>query len=129
MTGSKAHSWKILVLGREHELAEKAEQYLHEMGYKNIKVIIVENDKVNDDKLIEVLKSNDWDGVSIGGGINGFDDRFPKEVTTLHWFNRLVNHVLEHAPNAKLILVAGTDDLIDSYERILGSLEKPIETI
>ncbi|CAF0876357.1 unnamed protein product [Rotaria sordida] len=129
MTGSKAHSWKILVLRREHELTEKAEEYLHEMGYKNAQVIAIENDKTNDDKLIELLKRNDWDGVSIGGGINGFDDKFPKEVTTLHWFNRLVNLVHEHAPNAKLIFVTGPDDIIDSYERVLGSLEKPIETI
>ncbi len=61
--------------------------------------------------------------------MNGFDSAFPREVTTLHWFNRLVNLVHEHAPKAKLIFTTGPDDLTDSFERVLGSLEKPSETI
>jgi hypothetical protein len=65
-----------------------------------------------------------------GGAINGFDnDAFPKEITTLHWFNRIVNLVHEHAPKAKFIFVSGPTDLADSFERVLGSLENPPETV
>jgi hypothetical protein len=64
-----------------------------------------------------------------GGGINGFDDNFPKEVTTLHWFNRLVNLVHEHAPKAKLIFVTCPEDMVDSFERVLGAIETPVETV
>jgi hypothetical protein len=53
-------------MGRGQKIAEKAENYLHEIGYKNAKVIGVDNDKASDDKVIETLKGNDWDGVSIG---------------------------------------------------------------
>ncbi len=53
-------------MGRGQLVAEKIEKHLHEIGYKNAKVIGVDNNKASDDKLIEVLKGNDWDGVSIG---------------------------------------------------------------
>jgi hypothetical protein len=53
-------------MGRDEETAIKAEKYLHELGYSNTKVIGVENDKATDDYLIELLKGNDWDGISIG---------------------------------------------------------------
>ncbi len=66
MAGAKSHSWKILAMGRGEGTAAKAEKYLHELGYKNAKVIGVDNDKASDDKVIEILKGNDWDGVSIG---------------------------------------------------------------
>lgn len=66
MSGSKTHSWKILALGRGQVTAEKAEKHLHEIGFPNVKVIGVDNDKASDDKLIELLKQDDWEGVSIG---------------------------------------------------------------
>ncbi len=145
MSGSKNRSWKILGMGRGKETAAKAEKYLHELGYSNTKIIGVENDKATDDHLIELLKGNDWDAISIGmqwdyffrwyvdtllgGGLNGFDDDFPKEITTLHWFNRVVNIVHEHAPKAKFIFVSSPDDIMDSIERVLASQEKPLETV
>jgi len=66
MSGSKTHSWKILALGKGQTAAEKIEKHLHEIGYPNVKVMGAENDKASDDKLIEILKQDDWEGVSIG---------------------------------------------------------------
>jgi hypothetical protein len=67
MSDSKNRSWKILTMGRRSkEVAPKTEKDLHERGYTNIKSIRVENDKATDDYLIELLKGNDWDGISIG---------------------------------------------------------------
>ncbi len=66
MSGSKNRSWKVLCMGRDEETATKAEKHFHELGYSNTKIIGVENDKVTDDHLIELLKGNDWDGISIG---------------------------------------------------------------
>ncbi|CAF1407011.1 unnamed protein product [Adineta steineri] len=129
MSGSKGSSWKILGLGRREDIAQKAEKYLHELNYPNAKVIALENDKAGDDKLIELLKTNDWDGVSIGGGINGYDDIFPRETETLYWFNRLVNLVHQYAPKAKLIFVTNPTDLVNSFVRVLGAAETPIESI
>ncbi len=53
-------------MGRGKQTAAKAEQHLHEIGYPNVKVVGVENDKASDDEVIKLLKDNDWDGVSIG---------------------------------------------------------------
>ena len=144
MPGSKGHQWKILAVGREAKIAETLESFMHESNYNNVKVIALENDKDSDDKFIEMLKSNEWDAVSIGSliflwymikrnfllgaGVNGFAD-IPHEVTTLHWFNRLVNLVHQHSPKAKLIFVTGPEDLPDAAERVLGATETPVETV
>jgi methenyltetrahydromethanopterin cyclohydrolase len=66
MAGAKAHSWKVLGLGKTKAIAEKTEKHLQEIGYKNAKVIALENDKASDDTVIELLKENDWDGVCFG---------------------------------------------------------------
>ncbi len=69
MSGSKTRSWKILAMGRGQQNAEQAEKrtkHLHEIGYKNAMSMRIDNDKASDDKVIELLKGNDWDGVSIG---------------------------------------------------------------
>ena len=70
MPGSK--NWKILGMGRGEDKAEKAEKHLHELGYKNMKVIGIENDKATDDKIIELLKQGDWDAISFGKSILNF---------------------------------------------------------
>ncbi|CAF1353459.1 unnamed protein product [Adineta ricciae] len=128
MPGSKGHQWKILAVGRQATIAEALENFMHESNYNNVKVIALENDKDSDDKFIEMLKSNEWDAVSIGAGVNGFAD-IPHEVTTLHWFNRLVNLVHQHSPKAKLIFVTGPEDLPDAAERVLGVTEASVETV
>jgi hypothetical protein len=65
----------------------------------------------------------------LGGALNGFDDAFPREITTLHWFNRVVNIIHEYAPKAKIIFASSPHDTEDSIERVLGSQEKPPETV
>jgi L-alanine-DL-glutamate epimerase-like enolase superfamily enzyme len=59
-------TWHILAMGRGQATADKAEKHLHELGYKNAKVIGLTNDKESDEKLIELLRERQWDGVSIG---------------------------------------------------------------
>ena len=67
--------------------------------------------------------------VFLGGGLNGFDDDFPKEITTLHWFNRVVNLIHEHAPKAKVIFVSGPQDIEDSIQRVLTSQVKQPQSV
>ncbi len=76
---------------------------------------------------LEIISFNDpQEYISIGGALNGFDDAYPKEITTLHWFNRVVNLVHEHAPKAKVIFVSSPEDIEDSIQRVLGSqVEQP----
>lgn len=70
MSSKKEHSWYILAVGRGQSTAEKAEKHLHEIGFKNASVLAVENDKVSDDKLIQLLNERQWDAVSIGRWFN-----------------------------------------------------------
>ena len=53
-------------MGRGQATADKAEKHLHQIGFKNAKVVGVDNDKASDDKLIQLLKDHEWDAVSIG---------------------------------------------------------------
>ena len=66
MAETKERSWHILAMGRGQGTADKAQKHLHEMGYKNARVIAVENNKESDEKLIELLHEREWDGISIG---------------------------------------------------------------
>ncbi len=66
MSDSKIRSWKILAMGRSKPGAPRIEKHLHERGYTIITRIGVENNKASDDYLIELLKGNDWDGISVG---------------------------------------------------------------
>jgi len=72
MSEAQTRLWKILCFGRGEGTAQKAEEYLHESGYKNIKVVGIENDKASDDKIIELLKQDDWIAVSFGKNILSF---------------------------------------------------------
>ncbi|CAF0801569.1 unnamed protein product [Rotaria sp. Silwood1] len=116
----KRYDWKILALGRGVGTATKAEEYLKSLGYKNITVYgNVENSKDGDEKIITLLQQTDWDAVSFGGGLTGYDDHFPREITTLHWFNRLVNLVHQYVPKAKLIFVHSPNSIVDGIHRVL----------
>ena len=58
------------------------------------------------------LKRAEYDGVAIGGYINGQDAvNFPATVETTAWFNRVLNIVHASAPSAKIILVRGPEDV------------------
>ncbi|CAF1125722.1 unnamed protein product [Didymodactylos carnosus] len=121
MSSTKSYEWKILAFGRGQQTSEKAEKHLHSLGYKNARVISLENNQENDQRLIKLLKEEEWDGVSIGGGINGHDKDFPQEEETLHWFNRLLNVIHENTSSkTKIILVSNPADIEPGLQRVLG---------
>ena len=72
MSAPQTRPWKILAMGRGKTTAAKAEEHLHQMGYPNVKVFGVENNKESDDEVVRLLKSDNWDGVSIGNLLNLF---------------------------------------------------------
>ncbi|CAF1197328.1 unnamed protein product [Rotaria sordida] len=119
------YDWKILGLGRGVSTAKQAEENLKALGYKNIKIDgSLENNAGGDEKLIALLKENDWDAVSLGGGLTGYDEHFQREVATLHWFNRIVNIIHEHAPKAKFIFVDKPASLVEGIHRVLDNGHK-----
>ncbi|CAF1302282.1 unnamed protein product [Didymodactylos carnosus] len=112
--------WKILAFGRGQHLADKAKVYLDSLGYQTT-VLSLADDPESDQKLIDALKKDQFDAVSVGGGINGYDKSYNPDFNQLMWFNRLVNIIHENSPKStKLIFVTSPDDIDAGVRRILG---------
>jgi len=83
---------------------------------------VLTNDDAGDARLEAELTRAEYDGVAIGGYINGQDAvHFPATEETTAWFNRVLNIVHAHAPRSKIILVRGPEDVVPAIERVLGT--------
>lgn len=114
-------AWRILGFGKHPEIAASVQETLRSLGFA-AKVIALTDDAAGDARLIEELHAASYDGVSIGGFINGQDPVvFPASSETTAWFNRVLNLIHEHAPRTtKIILTRGPDELAAAIERVLG---------
>jgi hypothetical protein len=113
--------WRILGFGKHPEIAASVQETLRSLGFQ-AKVIALTDDAAGDARLIEELHATTYDGVFIGGFINGQDPiAFPGTPETTAWFNRVLNMFHEHAPpTTKIILVRGPQDAAAAIERVLG---------
>jgi len=119
-TTSTPTGWRILSFGKDPATAAKVQERLRSMGYRAT-VHALSNDGPGDARLISALNENDWDGVTIGGAINGQDPvGFPATDDTTRWFNRILNIIHTRAPRAKIVLVKGPHDVASAIERELG---------
>ena len=120
-SSSDRPGWRILGFGKHPEIAAAVQATLRSLGFQ-AKVIALTDDAAGDARLIEELRAASYDGVSIGGFINGQDPVvFPASPETTAWFNRLLNLIHEHAPRTtKIILTRGPDELAAAIERVLG---------
>ena len=121
-TGSKSPSgWRIFGFGRGPETAAKLEEHLRSLGYRAT-IVGITDDADGDARLVAGLTSAEWDGVTIGGAINGQDPvGYPATDQTTRWFNRILNIVHASAPKAKIILLKGPSDAVPAIERELGT--------
>ncbi|CAF1054360.1 unnamed protein product [Adineta ricciae] len=119
---------KILGVGAGNKPVADAQKQLASLGYKQTKIFGIYNTKKSDQEFINALKEKQWDIVALGGYVNGFDQasKYHEEgVSTdraeiLHWFNRILNLVHKLAPNAKIVLLKGPQDLPDALERVVN---------
>jgi hypothetical protein len=112
--------WRILGVGKEAGIAAMVQERLRSRGYRAT-VIGVTDDAAGDASLVAALTGAEWDGVTIGSGINGQDAvALPATDQTTRWFNRLLNIIHSHAPKAKIILLRGPSDAVPAIERELG---------
>ncbi len=122
---SIAHSlhptrWRILGFGKHPEIAAAVQEKLRSLGFQATTFVLT-NDEAGDARLISELKRAEYDGVAIGGYINGQDAvNFPATEETTVWFNRVLNIIHANAPNSKIILVRGPEDVVPAIERVLG---------
>ena len=111
---------RILGFGKHPEIAAAVREKLHSLGFQAT-IFVLTNDDAGDARLVEELRGAEYDGVAIGGYINGQDVvNFPATEETTVWFNRVLNIVHANAPRSKIILVRGPEDVVPAIERVLG---------
>jgi hypothetical protein len=112
--------WRILGFGKHPEHAAAIQRQLRSLGIRATNFALTD-DEAGDTRLIHELQSGEYDGVAIGGFINGQGPpEFPATEATTRWFNRVLNLIHAHAPAAKIILVRRPDDALPAVERVLG---------
>ena len=119
-SSSRTTGWRILGFGKHPEIASAVQEKLSSLGFQAT-IFALTNDEAGDTRLIAELKRAEYDGVAIGGYINGQDAvNFPATEETTVWFNRVLNIVHANAPSSKIILVRGPADVVSAIERVLG---------
>src|SRR5512147_718733 len=119
-SSSRPTGWRILGFGKHPEIAAAIQQKLRSLGFQATNFVLT-NDEAGDARLVAELQAAEYDGVAIGGYINGQDAvNFPATEETTAWFNRVLNIVHANAPNSKIILVRGPEDAVPAIERVLG---------
>ena len=111
---------RILGFGKHPEIAAAVREKLRSLGFQAT-IFVLTNDEAGDARLAAELKKAKYDGVAIGGYINGQDAvNFPATEETTAWFNRVLNIVHANAPGTKIILVRGPEDVVPAIDRVLG---------
>ena len=117
---SRPTGWRILGFGKHPEIAAAIQAKLRALGFEATNFVLT-NDDAGDAQLIAELKRAEYDGVAIGGYINGQDAvNFPATEETTIWFNRVLNLIHANAPRSKIILVRAPEDIVPAIERVLG---------
>ncbi len=112
--------WRILGFGKHPEIAAAVQEKLRSLGFQATTFVLT-NDEAGDTRLALELKRAEYDGVAIGGYLNGQDAvNFAATEETTFWFNRVLNIVHKHAPRSQIILVRGPEDIVPAIERVLG---------
>ena len=119
-SSSRPTGWRILGFGKHPEIAAAVQEKLRSLGFQ-VTTFVLTNDEVGEARLVSELKRAEYDGVAIGGYINGQDAvNFPATEETTVWFNRVLNIIHANAPSTKIILVRGPEDVVPAIERVLG---------
>ncbi|SPQ01986.1 hypothetical protein NBG4_830003 [Candidatus Sulfobium mesophilum] len=119
-SSSRPAGWRILGFGKHPEIAASVQEKLRSLGFQATNFVLT-NDEAGDARLVAELKRAEYDGVAIGGYINGQDAvNFPATEETTFWFNRVLNIIHANAPGSKIILVRGPEDVLPAIERVLG---------
>ena len=116
--------WRVLGFGKHPENAAAIQERLQSKGLR-ARNFALTDDQDGDDQLIRELTEATYDGVAIGGFINGQDPEIPPTQQTTQWFNPVLNLIHTHAPKAKIILVRTPQDALPAVERVLGSVRGP----
>src|SRR3954465_1901212 len=116
--------WRVLGFGKHPENAAAIQERLRSVGLR-ARNFALTDDQAGDDQLSRELTEATYDGVAIGGFINGQDPEIPATEQTTRWFNRVLNLIHTHAPEARIILVRTPSDALSAVEAVLGPVSSP----
>jgi hypothetical protein len=111
---------RILGFNKRAENAAVIEERLRAAGYEAHNVALTD-DAAGDATVVAELQAAEYDAVAIGAFINGQHPELAATDQTTFWFNRVLNLVGEHAPQAKIILIRKPSDAVATVERILSA--------
>lgn len=114
--------WRVLGFGRDPEVAAHIQEGLRAQGIR-ARTFALTDDPDGDARLAHELSEASWDGVAVGGFINGQNPDVRPTVQTTMWFNRVLNIIHGRAPDAKIILVREPADALPAIERVLGQTD------
>jgi hypothetical protein len=112
---------RLLTFGKEPANAAMIQDRLRTVGYRATTFALT-MDPEGDARLAKELEADRYDGVVIGGFINGQNPDVPPTEERTVWFERVLNLVHEKAPGAKIILNRQPSEALQSVERVLGPL-------
>jgi FAD/FMN-containing dehydrogenase len=112
--------WRVLGFGRNPEVAAAIQRQLRSLGLRATNFALTD-DPDGDAHLVRELCQADFDAVAIGGFINGQDPHNPPTEQTTLWFNRVLNLIHAHAPQAKIVLVRSPADAVPALQRVLAA--------
>jgi hypothetical protein len=102
-SSARPTGWRILGFGKHPEITAAVQERLRSLGFQATNVVLT-NDAAGDARLVAELTRVEYDGVAIGGYINGQD------AVNVH----------ANAPQSKITLVRGPEDVVPAIERVLG---------
>jgi hypothetical protein len=111
--------WRVLAFGRDPEISAAIQEELRAEGIR-ARAFALTDDPDGDARLTRELGEASWDGVAIGGFINGQNPAIRPTPQTTLWFNRVLNIIHGQAPGAKIILVREPPEALAAIKRVLG---------
>jgi pimeloyl-ACP methyl ester carboxylesterase len=114
----RQRAWRVLGFGRKPDVAATIQEHLRSAGLR-ARTFALTDDAEGQARLVAELCAAHYDGVAIGGFLNGQDPAIRPTYETTLWFNRVLNLVHAHAPQAKIILVREPSDALPAIRRVL----------
>src|SRR5258705_13678647 len=103
---------RILGFGKHPEIAAAVQENLRSLGFQAT-IFVLTNDDAGDARLVAELKRAEYDGVAIGGYINGQDAvNLPAPEENTNWSQTEFQKVQSNAPISKIKPLRGPQEVV-----------------
>ena len=110
----------MLGVGRVAAIAAATQNDMRQAGVR-ANVMVLEDTSESDAAFVAKLREQRWDAVLIGGGLSGLSPFVPALTPKQQArFEQVKSLITQHAPQAKLVLPTGPQEVVECLERELG---------